>query len=258
MLRKQAITAVAALFALILLPALSCAYADEFDAPHWNVEGYRSDYFMLGNPSSKLNVSFKINVLEDTGWYFAYTQLMMWDLWADSQPMRDLNYNPETFYRFIFNQENNLWLDLGLEHESNGLAGDLSRGWNRVYLRYSSSATLPMEHGLFWSVKAWFPFGYDSTSLDIAKYRGLYEFEVTIRNMLEILFDRDDFTLRIYPGGPSFINPLSGGQELTLRFNFKFMRNFLPIFVIQFFHGCGENLLDDSKEHLELRAGVGF
>jgi outer membrane phospholipase A len=246
------------LFALFPFSAPLSAYVNEFDAPHWSLEGYRPDYFILGNPSSKLSVSFKIRLIEDTGIYFAYSQLMFWDLWADSQPMRDLNYNPEAFYRHIFSAKDNLWLDLGVEHESNGLDGSASRGWNRVYLRYSSSKFADDRHDMFWSIKASVPWGFDSTSLDVARYRGVYEAEFSIRNVLSMLFDRNDVTIRIYPGGKYYINPLEGGQELTIRFNSAYMKPVLPIWVIQFFHGYGENLLDMSRDHVELRIGLGF
>jgi phospholipase A1 len=253
-------------FIFLFFIGLSCmisqeqahAYVNEFDAPHWSVEGYRSDYFLLGLNASKLSISFKIKTVNNTGFYFAYSQLMMWDLWADSQTMRDLNYNPDFFYRFNLSDKDRLWLDAGIEHESNGLGGDDSRGWNRVYLLYSSSANIAGEHEFFWSTKLWFPFVYDSTSLDIAKYRGIYELNFTVRNILNNIFDRNDLTIRIYPGGPAFIDPLRGGQEITLRFNRIFMQSFLPLVVVQFFHGYGENLLDDKKEKLEFRLGVGF
>jgi outer membrane phospholipase A len=258
MSKKHAVVFLALLLTVLSFTGALNAYVNEFDAPHWNIEGYRSNYFMFGNPSSKLNMSFKIKLIQNTTFYFAYTQLMMWDLWADSQPMRDLNYNPEVFYRYIFSDENKLWLDLGLEHESNGLDGDRSRGWNRIYARYSSSSGVMMDHVFFWSMKAWFPYGYDSTSIDIAKYRGIGEFEFTIKDLLKGFFDRNDLTFRVYPGGPAFVDPLRGGQEITFRFNRDFMANFLPIWIIQFFHGYGENLLDDKKEHFDFRVGLGF
>ncbi len=234
------------------------AYVNEFDGPHWAAEGYRSNYFLLGFNASKLSVSFKIKMIEDVDFYFAYSQLMMWDLWADSQPMRDLNYNPELFYRFVVSRENLLWLDLGVEHESNGLGGGDSCGWNHVYLRYSSAADIAGEHELYWLVKAWFPFGYDSTSLDIAKYRGIYELQFTVRNVLAHIFDRNDLTIRIYPGGDYLIDPLKGGQEITFRINKAFAKKILPMLTFQFFHGFGENLLDNKKEKFEFRVGIGF
>jgi outer membrane phospholipase A len=70
-------------------------------------------------------------------------------------------------------------------------------------------------------------------------------------------FEKDDLTLRIYPGGWLNINPFSGGQELTFRLKTK-ARRFLPVAVAQIFHGYAENLLDYREDRFGFRIGIGF
>lgn len=73
------------------------------------------------------------------GLYFAYSQKSFWQAFdADnSSPFRETNYNPEIFYRIkpgridVFPE--NMGLDLGGEHESNGQRAPDSRSWNRLY-----------------------------------------------------------------------------------------------------------------------------
>lgn len=79
--------------------------------------------------------SFKISLYGEEGnsFNFGYTQKSFWQIYAKnvSRPFRETNYNPEFFYRLgglIF------YIDLGVEHESNGLEDPQSRSWDRLYL----------------------------------------------------------------------------------------------------------------------------
>ncbi|MCE5299450.1 MAG: phospholipase A [Spirochaetia bacterium] len=237
------------------------SYTNEYDPIPWPLEGYRPNYFMLGIPNSKLSLSMKIEIIKDRNFYFAYTQLMWWSLWEESNPFYELNYNPEFFYRFKFSEGGNHWLDVGLlDHESNGRElGPDSRSWNRFYLRYTGSTdTVDRSHKVFWSVKTWYPYLCGPTNTDILWYRGLCELEVTFTNTLDNFFYRNDFTIRIFPGGPSHMDFLRGGQEITFRANSIFTKPFLFIWIIQFYHGYCENLLDYNREETELRIGLSF
>jgi phospholipase A1 len=235
------------------------AYTDEFNGTHWQLQEYKPNYFLLSNHLSKLELSLKIKVLESADLYFAYSQFMFWALWENSQPFRDLNYNPEFFYRLYFFPDKKNGFDLGLfEHESNGQGGDQSRGWNRTYARFFQTIEMGQTVRFYWSVKAWVPYIFDSTSMDIDRYRGLYEFNLILAEFMGPWFDRNDLTLRLYPGGPSKVNPIAGGQELTFRANLKCLEWFLPMVIVQLFHGYGDSLLNYKQNSFVLRAGIGF
>jgi phospholipase A1 len=93
---------------------------------------------------------------KDIDFYFAYTQLAMWQLYNNdiSSPFRDTNYEPELFLLFkndwrIFGFTNRVNL-LGFVHQSNGRSEPLSRSWNRVF------ASFVFKRGnLAFSIKPW-------------------------------------------------------------------------------------------------------
>ena len=172
--------------------------------------------------------------------------------------MRDINYNPDFFYRVEFGPEKHLqWFDLGiLEHESNGLSGKDSRSWNRIYIRYSDIHHFKgSQQKLQWSAKLWVPFSCEGGQC--GRFRGIGEFNISLENPFGSTFGENDITLRFYPGGASTVNILKGGQEVTLRMRPQ-KKKYLPLFIVQFFRGYGENMLDQDHQNISLRGGIGF
>lgn len=238
------------------LPAF--AYVDEGTPPIVKISAYKPTYFLVGKYEGKVQFSFKARPAEAIPLYFGYTQLMMWDIYKSSAPMRDINFNPEVFYRFVLGEERELrWLDIGIfEHESNGLNGDGSRSWNRTYARFSDAISFDGSPAkVQWSVKAWVPYSCETERC--SRYRGLGEFTISLENLLGSHLGANDIALRFYGGGPSYFNLAKGGQELTLRLR-PSQRGYVPLFVIQFFQGYGENMLDQDRKGLALRGGIGF
>jgi len=219
---------------------------------------HRPIYGILGRHDAKIAFSFKAKIIEPADIYVGYTQLMMWDVFNKSAPLRDVNFNPEIFYRFAFGNDSAYWFDLGFyEHESNGFDGRNSRSWDRSYLRYHGYFEFSDFWHVLWNFKGWWGYRYDPGSTDLMKYRGAWEFDVTLKNLVSWIFAADDLKLRIYPGDKYYMNPLTGGQEITLRGKIR-AKNFLPYLIFQIFHGYGENLLDYNQNHWSLRAGIGY
>jgi phospholipase A1 len=243
---------------LILVAKLpkALAYEDEVKPSLEIFSGYKPMFFLFGTEHSKFQISFKAKIIESVPIYFGYQQTSFWDLFKDSAPFTDTSYAPDLFYRQTLNSDRKTWLDYGAMHESNGKDGIQSRAWNRFFLRYTTNENWSFSN-LNWSVQAWYPITSHDVSRDLLRYRGLYELSVTWSDFLGQSFDRDDLTLRLYPGGNLWINPLLGGQELTLRLKGK-ERKFLPLFLVQLFHGYGESLLDFQDTKWILRIGVGF
>ncbi len=244
----------------VFTPRSAFAYVDEVQAST-RLEQYKPIYALIGDPDTKLQLSFKVRMLPLTGLYAAYSQIMLWRLWEESKPFRDINYNPEIFYRFEFGDAPNWYIDLGLyEHESNGRAEHESRSWDRSYLRFSMTHALSSTSRarIHWNVKAWVPYNYDYDNTDIARRRGLYEVQVSLVDAFGSWLDRSDITLRFHGGGPSHVNPFQGGQELTLRFAPRLLSSSAAQIVVQYYHGYGENLLDYDVKKSVFRAGLGF
>lgn len=86
----------------------------------------------------KFQISLRHRV-GNTPVFLGYTQIAYWR-WLDkdnSRPFREINFNPEIWYRFRPGRLEPDWLglDLGFEHESNGESVERSRSWDRVYMR---------------------------------------------------------------------------------------------------------------------------
>lgn len=62
---------------------------------------------------------------------FAYSQLMFWQVYANSPYFRETNYEPELFVANHFSRY--FSAQIGLNHQSNGRGGYLERSWNRGY-----------------------------------------------------------------------------------------------------------------------------
>lgn len=121
--------------------------ADALDLPG-QLELHRPNYVMPitwtddAQDSDDIEFKFQISLrhqVADTPFYLGYTQVSYWR-WMDeaqSRPFREVNYNPEVWYRYRRGRLPLEWLglDIGYEHESNGGNVGQSRSWNRVYVR---------------------------------------------------------------------------------------------------------------------------
>src|SRR3954469_1766953 len=78
---------------------------------------HRPIYGIVGKNDAKLQMSAKFKFIQPLEVYVGYTQLMMWNIYQYSIPMRDINYDPEIFYRMTFGENNSQWIDFGaFEH----------------------------------------------------------------------------------------------------------------------------------------------
>jgi phospholipase A1 len=119
------------------------------------VSTHKVNYFSLNrwpgntNAQAKFQISMKFQVLEPNLYvfkhnifpaYFAYTQKTLWNVGQPSRPFEESDYDPEFFLDYPVNTAiigriklRNIIVS-PLEHESNGLSGIQSRGWNRQYI----------------------------------------------------------------------------------------------------------------------------
>ncbi len=71
--------------------------------------------------------------------YASYTQLSFWQVYdgPGSRPFRETNYNPELFAKLKLPALRGApdFMQVGLEHESNGQGLAASRSWNRLYVQ---------------------------------------------------------------------------------------------------------------------------
>jgi len=248
------------LFILCLSPVFACAEPDrvqtkEDQETFVNIQRHRRTYFISGEPNTKVQFSVKFPLKEGSGHYFAFTQLLIWELFTEtSSPITDANYNPEYFYRFKNSQSSALpFVDFGLGHHSNGEVGELSRSWNEVY------AYVPLrfkrEDGtIFLSLRPYYIFSLDQENSDARDYRGWYQLELAFTGFID-WFTYHEFYLNVRPAGQWGGEFSRGGLETGVRFKI-FRGQTAPHGFLQYFTGYGESLRRYNQTTHAIRVGI--
>jgi phospholipase A1/A2 len=207
----------------------------------------------LVKPEVTFQLSFKAKLWQDmfgrkVDLWVAYTQRSFWQLYnfSDSSPFRETDYEPEVLFnfrtRFRLLGFDTRFVQVGLNHQSNGQSEPLSRSWNRVV------ANVGLERGpLSLLLKGWFHIPESAASDDnpgLNSYMGYGEiwayYFVKSHRLGIMLRDNLDFGLN------------RGAIQLEWSF---------PLFAqmagyVQYFLGYGESLLD--YDHRVNRIGFGF
>lgn len=138
-----------------------------------------------GDTNARFQLSFKFHILKPDNpsskafldnLYFGYTQLSVWDLEAESAPFRDSNYRPSLFYYVPDTGVRAGWFTslgvaAGIEHESNGKAGDDSRSINTVFVKPILTFGNPSDY--HWTVAPkLYAYLEKKDNSDIQDYRG--------------------------------------------------------------------------------------
>lgn len=163
-----------------------------------NISAYRPMYFLAGvePEESKFQISLKYrffnpkkSIARKYPWarqfFLGYTQTSFWDLSSASQPFKDTSYKPEIFFfspNLLGDQNgiSRLFVQTGLQHESNGRGGLESRSTNYAYIRpvfiWFHEET---ELGVQVAPKMWVYAGnHDDTNRDLYRYRGYFDLEI--------------------------------------------------------------------------------
>ncbi len=250
------------------------------------VSAYKINYFSLNSfPNNKnAQVKFQFSVKykffnrdvfvlkRPLSLYLAYSQKSLWNVGQDSMPFEESNYNPEAFFDYQADLSQGLVALRHIilspyEHESNGLAGPLSRGWNRLYaavrlgflplVEPRDDGSLPKDRiELF--LKAWHAYGYSdetaylqtiNSNKTFLGYEGFGEVSLLFR---DIIVHGDDW-------GNSFevTSRIGGKDNLELQYVQKMPTlNFSP--YIQYWHGYDETLLRFDRFEDRTFVGVSF
>lgn len=213
-------------------------------------------------PNAMVNISFKYRVVEDLDLFFGYTQLMFWDRNKESSPFKDINYNPELFYRFYIQ---NSWLtsiDLGLyEHKSNGLAGEFSRSWDRQYLQFNTEyeylSWFNIPRKINWTLKYFKLWeGLLDDNRDIGKYIGNLSQRITIEDHFNFgALSATELYFEFNAGGNNKMDFSMGGIEIGYIFNCQFF-GLNPRIYVQAFNGYGHSLLQYKEVEHAIRMGL--
>jgi phospholipase A1 len=218
-------------------------------------DGYEDN---LENIEAKLQISFKVPLnydsmfVEDDALYFGFTTQAWWQIYADniSKPFRETNYQPEIFYIAPLDWHpfgGNTGILVGIEHQSNGRAQNLSRSWNRVYTNL-----LFEKNNFALTFRPWVRISEDQKAFpldpegddnpDIEDFLGHYEFDMAYKwNRLEFTFNgRRNFATQ------------NGSAEIGL--SFPLWGKLLGFATA--FSGYGESLIDYN--YRQTRFGIGI
>ena len=222
----------------------------------YNAHPNAATYEAAGTPTpndyeAKFQLSIKMllwdNIFKDNGdLYGAYTQLSLWQIYDESSPFRETNYEPELFLKFDTDFK---WLGLqnrrlivGVNHQSNGQGGDFSRSWNRLYMEFIAT------RGAFvLGVKPWYRIPEseaDDDNPDLDKYLGYGQlfaaygwaqnvFALTLRNNLRFSDNKGSIEI---------------GWSYPLTNNLRA--------YIQYFNGYGESLIDYNNSTNRIGCGI--
>lgn len=214
---------------------------------------------LIDNFEAKYQISIKTPLWlqkdDVSGVYFGFTAVSFWQIYnrESSKPFRETNYEPEVFYQFnsdirMLGYKFNL-LRIGLNHQSNGQDGLKSRSWNRVF-----ATALFSDNNTAYYVKTWVrlpedeksnpldPLGDDNP--DINDYYGRIEIGFNYQ------LGEANMSTRIR-NNLSFDDNRSGVEiNLTYPINDRYD------FLIQYFNGYGDSLIDYNRHQQRISAGV--
>lgn len=219
---------------------------------------FRDNYFSGGIPlgtkptGHNSDVKFQLSISQrltksklpfDSYLFIQYTQKAFWDVFRESLPMRDLNFNPGIGLGHLIIRHNKYIgkAYLMLEHESNGKDSIDSRSWNKITL----SCALVLNDNWETQFKTWIPIIDGENNKDILKYNGIFQFAVNYRTCNK----------RLQIGALITQRKAWFGFNMQLELSYKFNKRENQFFFIQYYNGYGENLLEYNQYKNMLRVG---
>lgn len=221
---------------------------------------FKDNYFTVGTAlgqkptSTNSDVKFQISIAQrltkntlpwNTYFFLMFTQKVIWNVFQNSMPMRDLNFNPGLgLSRPFFSKGRYVGkMTLMLEHESNGRDSVQSRSWNRISL----SGSVLVNQNLMVHAKYWIPIVDGQNNRDLLRYSGIAQagFEVYFKDREWIL-------------GATFVKR----QGWNLNFNtqlevsWQVSKKVNQYLYLQYYNGYGECLLDYNQFHSRIRVGI--
>lgn len=228
--------------------------------PYFSI--HKDNYFISGVPTNKTissttaNAKYQISFKQiltrsklpwDTYVFLTYTQKSFWNIYEESFPFKDINFNPSIAVgKAIFNKEDQLkgLAVFSFEHESNGRDSIASRSWNRFSLEYTTN----IFKNTIASFKAWIPFAYRKGNPDLFEYVGLGEINLS----QTIVPDKLILDMRLRKG--LNLDP-KGSVRTRLYFNPFKNRVSNQFLMLEWFVGQAEGLLNYRQSQSMIRIG---
>ena len=221
---------------------------------------YKDIYFTVGtalnqkpteyNSDVKFQISFRQRLTKSilpfhSHLFLSYTQKAMWNVFEESLPFHDLNFNPGIGLQKLIISKGKLVgaATFMLEHESNGRDGEASRSWNKV----SFGGAVLIDPQFMVHAKTWIPIIDGENNKDILKYNGIFQ------SGLQFLS-----TSRRWVADVTLVKRKGWNLNVNTIFNvgFRIREKDNQFIMLHFYDGYGENMLDYNKYHCRLRIGL--
>ncbi|GAA4241424.1 phospholipase A [Winogradskyella damuponensis] len=228
--------------------------------PYFSI--HKDNYFITGVPTNKTinkntaNAKYQISFKQiltrsrlplDTYLFMTYTQRSFWNIYKESFPFSDINFNPSIALGKAFFDKNDKLkgiANLSFEHESNGRDSIFSRSWNRLSLEYTTN----VAKNTIGRFKVWVPFGYKEGNPDLLEYTGLGQ--INLSHIIKP--DKFFFDVRVRKG----LNfDLKGSIRTRVYFN-PFDNNISNQYLmLEWFLGQAEGMLNYKQSQSMIRIG---
>lgn len=221
---------------------------------------YKDNYFLVGGPIGKMpnshnsDVKIQFSIAQrvtksvlpwNTYLYLFYSQKCFWNVFENSMPMYDLNFNPGIgIAKPLFVKNKFIGkLTCMIEHESNGRDSIWSRSWNKISL----AANIMIDPNLMVHGKVWIPIVDGMNNRDILDYTGLYQ------TGIQAISDDGRFT------GGLMLTKRRGWNlnfNTVLEVGVRIFKKDNQYLFLQYYNGYGEGLFDYNKHKSQLRIGI--
>ncbi|MBW1891163.1 MAG: phospholipase A [Deltaproteobacteria bacterium] len=220
-----------------------------------NFTPHKMNYGIIGTDDALMQISFKYRLISDWGMYFAFTNVIKWDIYESSTPYHDINFMPELFYRFTPKNDWLFSLDAGYWHDSNGRTGEEDRAWDQLFVRFNK--IFEVKHvNIAWKTNVYYELGTNKGNQDIGEYLGWWDTCVNLLNILPTRGHNIDLELFMWSGQDGI--PFKPGQfRAGIIYKLKYV-SFQPSFYLQYFNGYGEVLIDHDVRTESWRIGLAF
>ncbi|WP_368666915.1 phospholipase A [Dysgonomonas sp. 511] len=232
---------------------------NKFDAmPSFGI--YKDNYFVVGtdmfekptsdNSDAKFQVSIRQKLTNSTlpfktYFFLTYTQKAFWDVFKESFPFRDLNYNPTIGLGRALVRHNRFLgtITLQFEHESNGKGGDDSRSWNKI----SFGTNLTLNDRWTLHSKAWIPIVDGTNNKNIVKYAGWGQIGMDYSGPRR----KYTFSCLVTKRGGFNLN-----ANVTANFAVRLFSDDNQYLFVEYYNGYGESMLEYKQYRQRLRLGI--
>lgn len=230
-----------------------------FDAlPSFGI--YKDNYFIVGtdlfrtpdrtNSDAKFQVSIRNRLTNSTlpfktYLFLTYTQKAFWDVFKESFPFRDLNYNPTIGLGRALVRHNRFLgsITFQFEHESNGKDGEDSRSWNKI----SFGTNLALNDRWTLQSKIWIPIVDGDNNRNIVDYAGWG-------------FLAMDYSSPKRKYNVGCVITKRGGVNLNaniiLNASVRLFSDDNQFLFFEYYNGYGESLLDYKQYRQRFRLGI--